>query len=303
MNIKEKNILGLVQILTAYFLAGSSIVAGRFLSGRIPVNLIVGISLTLGLLCMLPLQIQRRKELLLIDKRELALMFLQALSGIVLTRFFTMKGLGYITASGAAVINAATPVLMALSGVIFWNESFRWSHFTGLILLVGGISLLNREGFTDPASVTGFLFILGAVLGEVGMNSFRKMSRKKISSVTNTTVLFFMSLIMFLPFVMKELPVIHTLQTADILVLFYYGAGGSALAYIFWGAGVMKVTSIQAGVCSSMIPLSALLLSLLLLKESLTPVQSTGALLALLGMVVSGRKEGRFLMGRARDNM
>ncbi len=282
-------LLGTVEIVLALTLGGSSLVIGKLLAMRVPVFLTGALSLGIAFICMLPLQWFKRKELFQLNKKELGLMFLQALCGIVLFRVFTLYGLQRTSAINAGIITSTTPALMALFGIIFLKEKPTLNIYVGIVAAVGGLLLVNLYSMTvddNTFSLLGNSLIGLAVIGEVFLTIFRKSSSAKISSITNTTVLVFMSTCMFLPFVLLDLQYysINEMNGGDWGAVFYYGAIATTFAYILWGDGALRIPAATAGIASVAMPISAILLSALVLGEVLTLFQIVGCLLAICGI-------------------
>ncbi|MED4750460.1 DMT family transporter [Brevibacillus choshinensis] len=74
------------------------------------------------------------------------------------------------------------------------------------------------------------------------------------------------------------------------LALIWYGPFVTALAFIFWYAGIKRCHVSTAAALSGMMPFSALLLSVWLLGEQAGWQQWLGGLLVILGMVLIGRE-------------
>lgn len=287
----SKELIGIIEVLGAFTLAGSSIVMCKTLTHTIPPYVVAFLSLVVAMLILIPLQAKYMNELKRITKREFLLMILQACTGIVLTRVLTLYGLRYISAINTGLINSSTPAVMTLFSIFIFKEKPKLLSYTGLVFTVLGMIVINYFSISvseDKSSILGVILIFGAVISEVLMTVFRKMTRQNISSITNTTVLFIISIIILFPFVMFEL---HSfdfsiVNTKDITVIFLYGTFGSAFAYLLWGKGVLKVSTIKVGVGLAMIPLSAVVLSTILLKENFTIMHLIGALFCIGGIII-----------------
>ncbi len=103
-------------------LAGSTVVAGKLLSARVPVFLSVELTLLAALAAILPAQLTRRHELRQLGLRELGYMALQACFGIVLFRVLTLYGLRLTSAISAGVITSAAPAVMAVLAAVLLGE-------------------------------------------------------------------------------------------------------------------------------------------------------------------------------------
>ena len=160
---------GLIEVLCAMSIAGSTVVVGKLLSVRIPVFLAMELSLVAALVAILPAQIVHRRELRLLKGRELAYMFLQAFFGIVLFRALTLYGLRLTSAINAGVITSAAPAVMAVLAAVALRERIGTAGIAGVLLSVTGLLLVNLWGWsasTGAGYLAGNLLVLGAMLCE-----------------------------------------------------------------------------------------------------------------------------------------
>lgn len=287
--------LGTTEIVLAFSLAGSSIVVAKLLSLRVPVFTTGVLSLTIAFICMLPMQWTKRRELKQLNRNEIGLMILQALSGIVLFRIFTLYGLRYTSALDASIITAATPAVMAILSVVFLKERLNLNIVFGIIFALSALVLVNL-GNLKPGSSTGSFFgnmlIACAVFCESMLTIFRRFTKAQISSITNTTVLSFMSVLMMLPMAIIEMRTfdLNQMSMQDGLAIFYYGAVATAIAYILWGDGALRIPATYTGVACVSMPISAVFLSSLILGETLTVLHWGGCMLAVTGILCCNLK-------------
>jgi len=283
-----------VEVLLAMALAGSTVVAGKLLSARVPVFLSVELTLLAALAAILPAQLARRRELLRLGPRELGYMALQAFFGIALFRVLTLYGLRLTSALSAGVITSAAPAVMAVLAAVLLGERPGGRAVAGVALTVGGLVLVSAWGPgapAVPASLPGNLLVLGATVCEALLTIFRKRSGGAVGSVTNTTVLVGMSAAMLLPLAAADLRH-YCLARIDLVAwaaIVYYGAVATVLAYILWGRGALRIPASRTGVATAALPVTALVLSVLVLGEPLQVPHVTGCAAVVAGMIV-GRK-------------
>lgn len=284
----------MVEVVLAMALAGSSVVVGKLLSVRIPVFLSVELSLLAALAAILPAQIARRRELCLLGGRELALMFLQALFGLVLFRAFTLTGLRFTTAANAGVITSAAPAVMALMARVILGERMGRTGGIGVCLAVAGLLLINLFGIDagpGPGHMTGNLLVLAATVCEALLTIFRKTSGGRISSVTNTTILVGMSAVMMLPLALMDLKGFDLGRVGIVgwISVIYYGAFATVIAYILWGDGALRIPANRTGIATAALPVSALVLSALVLGEPLRLPHLAGCAAVIAGMIIGSK--------------
>jgi len=287
----RNEVRGLVEVVFAMMLAGSTVVVGKLLSTRVPVFLSVELTLCAALAAILPLQIARRRELRLLHARELLYMLLQAFFGIVLFRAFTLYGLRFTSALSAGVITSAAPAIMAVIAAVALGERLGRTQAIGVGLAVAGLLLINlwgHEPSEGSGSLVGNLLILAATVCEALLTVFRKSSGGRIGSVTNTTVLVGMSALMMLPFALLDLRsfALAHIGTVGWISIVYYGSVATVIAYILWGHGALQIPANRTGIATAALPVSALILSSLVLGEHLGPQHLVGCAAVIAGIIM-----------------
>ena len=79
------------------------------------------------------------------------------------------------------------------------------------------------------------------------------------------------------------------------IALIWYGLVVTALAFVFFYAGVKRCDAYTTAAFSGMIPLTSLLLSILLLRETIGLVQWTGGFLIISSMLMIGLKRRKII--------
>lgn len=297
---------GLLEVLLAMVLAGSSVVVGKVLSLRVPVFLAAELSLGAALVVLAPLQVARRRELRLLDRRELGWMFLQALFGMVLFRVLTLNGLRFITASQAGLITSASPAVMGVLSAMVMRERIGPLGLLGICLTAAGLLLANLPGLhaAQDRFLPGSLLVLGAVVCEALLTVFRKRSGGRIGSITNTTVLVAMSAAMLLPPALADLRgfPLSSLGTTEWAAMAYYGAVATVIAYVLWGHGALLIPASMTGMATAAMPVSALVLSAVILAEQLTLPAIAGCAAVVAGIITGSvrRSPGATFPTKAR---
>jgi drug/metabolite transporter (DMT)-like permease len=289
--VSRTEIRGLVDVVLAMSLAGTTVVVGKLLSVRVPVFLSMELSLCAALIAILPAQVVRRRELKLLTLRDLSYMFLQALFGIVLFRGLTLYGLRLTSAVSAGIITSAAPALMAVLAATVLRERIGRAGAAGVGLCVAGLLVVNlwgHAGQAGPGYLAGNLLVLGATVCEALLTILRKSSGGRVGSVTNTAVLIAMSAVMSLPMALLDLRGFRLSQVDLVgwLSVVYYGAVATNIAYILWGRGSLRISATMTGLATAALPVTALALSAIVLGERLGPVHLLGCAAVIAGIVI-----------------
>lgn len=280
----------ITMLVAAMGLAGSSVVAGKMLCNTSPVFVTTFLSLLVAFMAMVPLMAGRFHELLALTRDQLIYLILQGVCGIVLFRIFILYGLQSTSAVQAGIITGTTPAVLALLSILLLGERPDLRKIATVLLAMAGCVILNLFSAADEAnraSLIGGLLVLAAVCSECLFTIFRKRISDTVSATTNTTVLIFFSMLIVALPAYVQAQEMNALSTGDMLAIVYYGLFATVLAYLLWTGAVGDVDGSTAGVCSSAMPASSMLLAVLVLGEQLHWYHLFGCLMIISGIVLS----------------
>ncbi|WP_459928006.1 DMT family transporter [Desulfosporosinus burensis] len=294
---------GMIYLMGAFTLAGTSVIAARFVSGHLGTFTITATSLLLAILALLPLcRSNLRKTLQQMSARDWVTLLLQATFGIFLFRMFLLQGLLYTSSGEAGVLTGATPAATALFARFLLKEPLYKKSLFGIFSTIIGILLL--QGILLPGNaltmnhVIGNILVLCAAVCESLFNILSRISSLRIvaarslpiNPIVQTILVSGIALLLCLIPSLFEHPVLSlmSLGIKEWLALGWYGLFVTALAFIFWYAGIKRCTAYTAAAFSGMMPLTSLVLSVLILGERVALHQWSGGLLVVLGMLLIG---------------
>jgi len=222
-----------------------------------------------------PLLLKKEKGFPAIRKQDWVILFFQSLAGIFLFGIFLLYGLKFTTAAEAGVITSTTPAMVGLISFLFLKEKLTWNNGLGLALAIMGIMALNAAGTTAGVERglnpwLGNLLIFGAVVGEALFITLGKVISGRMSPLAVSTIVSLLGLLMFLP------PAIYeglsfdfaALNLIDWLLILYFGLVVTVVAFILWYFALAQVPASTAAVFSGVLPISAVMLSYIVLKEA-----------------------------------
>ncbi|WP_127590523.1 DMT family transporter [Paenibacillus lautus] len=297
---------GMLYLCGAFTLAGTSVITAWFLNGKLGTFTITAASLVLALLCMLPLC---RKELVKTVRqltfREWGVLFFQALLGMFLFRMLLLQGLLHTSTAEAGILTGATPAFTVMLAFGLLRESVNGNKLVGIVTTVVGIMII--QGVLTPGHafeaqhLYGNLLVLCAAWSESGFNLLSRIGsmqrtsspNKAIHPVVQTTLVSVIALMLCLIPAWFENPVasLAAIGLQEWLALVWYGPIVTAVAFMLWYAGIKRCHVSTAAAFSGMMPFTALLLSVIVLKESAGWEQWCGGILVILGMFLIGRQQ------------
>lgn len=296
---------GILFLMGAFMLAGTSVIAGRMAAATLGTFSIAAASLFFALIGLLPICGVRLGETVSAMKsRDWLSLFLQALFGIFLFRLFLLQGLVRTSAGEAGIITGATPAATALLAWLVLKEPLSKTRFLGIAGTIMGILVI--QGIFSPdvgfsrEHFLGNLLVLSAALCESQFNIISRIMGIRSSSnqspvsdpIVQTTLVAGIAFLLCLGPALAEQPA-QSLMRLDMIgwgALVWYGLFVTALAFIFWYSGIKRCDATVAAAFSGMMPLTALILSVLLLHEQPGWEQWVGGLLVTAGMALVGRE-------------
>lgn len=298
---------GMAFLAGAFFLAGTSVVTARFLSGKLGVFAVSAASLFFALAALLPFRIVNIiRTLRQYGPKDWLCMLFQALTGIVLFRMFLLLGLERTGTLEAGILTGATPAITVLLARIVLKEALGGFRLAGLACTCAGVILLQAD-FGKAAvfnweHLAGNALIFCAAFCESVFNVFsrreslrrRGNTAQSLNPLDRTACVTGIAFMLCLPPALLD-PASQGLfqpEGAVWLALIWYGVAVTALAFVFFYAGIQRCEAGTAAAFSGLMPLSTFLLSVFLLKENAGLMQCLGGLLVVSGILIISVREG-----------
>lgn len=195
-------------------------------------------------------------------------------------------------AIGTVVAIGSAPIF---SGLIEWlflklKPSRAWIMATALSVIGCALLFLNKDALTvNPVGVilslfAGFVFAIYTIIS--------KLLLGKVEAIPAVAMTFSISAIMLIPFLFV-FDSSWVVEPKNIGTIIYLGIMTTSAAYILYLFGLKKVPSSSAVTLSLGEPLTAAVLSVVIVGEVLSPISWLGVVLLLGGIIVltfSGRK-------------
>ena len=294
---------GSIYLFCAFTLAGTSVISARLVSDQLGTFTIAAASLFFAVIFLLPICRNKLMETIqVMEGKDWFLVILQALCGIFLFRMFLLQGLLHTSTGEAGILTGATPAVTALLARAALKEPVNRKSILGIACTILGILLI--QGILLPGSIftlghfVGNMLVLCAAASESlfnvisRVNSLRTVSLNKqpINPLVQTTLVSGIALFLCLIPALFEQPVqsLVSLGIKEWLALAWYGLFVTALAFIFWYAGIKRCPAYTAAAFSGMMPFTSLILSVIVLREHAGLQQWSGGLLVVLGMLLIG---------------
>lgn len=235
--------------------------------------------------------------------RDGPLLIGMALTGMVGFPILLYYALHFTTATNAALINGAGPLITAAMTALMLSERLRAGQFVGAILSLAGVALVIGVG-------PGGMFIAGINRGDaimllatalwslysiVGRAAMR--DRSNLSATTFATWFALPPLLAGAALEWRTTP--PALTPPGVLGVLYIGVFAAFAANVLWNEGVRRTGPTGAMAFYNMLPVYGVLLAALFLGERLAPLQVAGAGLVVAGGLISALWRASVLPKRA----
>ncbi|TQN44367.1 threonine/homoserine efflux transporter RhtA [Blastococcus colisei] len=245
-------------------------------------------------LLLAPLLIGQRQAFRGLSRRELASLGLITVFGMVGFTLFLLYGLSLTTGVAASVIMATTPAMTAVGAWLFFHEALTKLKVAALVLAFAGVAVVNGSQYGQggignwTSIVFGGLLVFGAVCCQALYTLAGKPAGEQLSPVQITGVTSAAAAVLFVPLALFQVGGFDASQveTSGLVALLWWGAGTLALGTLFMYSGMQTASGLIASAFTGVMPVSALVLSYVLLGEPFRWIHVLGFAVVVASIVV-----------------
>ncbi|MBK6929452.1 MAG: DMT family transporter [Saprospirales bacterium] len=213
-----------------------------------------------------------------------------ALTGIIAYNYFFFSALKILPASRASLLVALNPVMVLFAAALFFGETLRWVKVLGgLLALFGAVVVISRGdlGHIFDHFGPGEALALGcpATWAVYTLLSRHASGDGFTPLVTTTYVCLFGTLGLFPLALLDGLP-LWALPARIWGALAYLGLLGTVLGFVWYAEGIRTIGATRTAIFNNLVPVFGVLLSVLLLGETVSWVVVGGGLFVVLGVAV-----------------
>ncbi|MGL5797551.1 MAG: DMT family transporter [Cetobacterium sp.] len=174
------------------------------------------------------------------------------------------------------------PVIVVIMSVMFFREKLTLKQITCFVGSTAGLVLIIGFSSGGKNDMTGILFGLGAAILYATVILLNK-SIKGIDGITRTIFQFIAAILVLLPYVWgTEGFHIFQLSNLELINLLIVGVVHTGIIYVLYFSSLSELSGQEASVLSYLDPLFAVMISILLMGETITTTQLLGGLMILL---------------------
>lgn len=285
-------------VLTMFFWGGTFI-AGRTLAGTVPPANSAFLRFAIATLALAVLARLIDGKISIPPKNQwLSLLFL-GMTGVFSYNMLFFSGLQHIGAGRASLIIALNPLAITLAAVFFLGERLTLRKFFGIVISLSGALFVISNGHPTSIISGGFGQGEAAILGCVASwTAYSVIGRTVLKTLSPLAAVFYSSFVgsfLLFPFTFQHdlITTIFVYSATEWTSLIFLGLCGTAIGFSLYYQAIKKIGASRCSVFINLVPLFSILLSWLILKESIKPLVLVGGLILLTGVYLvnsSGKK-------------
>jgi len=224
-----------------------------------------------ALLFMVPMMLFKDAKAFKVTGKQFIQLALLGFTGIFAYSFFFFTGLRQVKASHGALIVALNPVLVMLISALIGKERISGIKILGLLISLAGTAIVIARGdILDLFTMFtwGDALMLGCPISWAFYTYFAKDALKFASPLQASTwaiLTGMMFIVFFVPFEPYPVNVDWTVWLAIV----YLGICGSVLGFVWYYEGIKAIGPVKTSAFNNLIPIFAMLLSVVLLGETI----------------------------------
>lgn len=286
MNTKSRYYLSAVA---AIFFWGSSFVATKLAYASFGPLTVCFLRFALSLLILKLVGIIRKDNKKL-EKQDVPVLLATGLLGISVYYACENYALTLTSASAASLISGAYPAITALIGALVYHVHVTKKQAAGIALAMAGIVILTSGGSFSGSNVRlgNAILIFDGFLWAF-YNFLIPHIRPAYSVLSITYYQTLLALPFLIPGLFLEGHASMTITPSAIWALLYLAVGCSVLAYLLYNFSLRGISPSAAAAIMNLMPVFGLLLSAIILNESITPASAAGGVIVILGVLLSAK--------------
>lgn len=281
---------------------GSATPISKIVTDAMPVFVASVLRVTLGAIALAPFAWRHPRRLPRLTAREWLFIALIALFGMFGFTVLMLYGMRMVSGVVGAIVMSTAPAVTAVASIVFMGEKATWRKLTAVALAVLGVLILHLDmddgsagGAGNVDLALGSLLVFCAVCCEAAYTLLGKRISESIDPVVAALLAAALALPLFLPFALWQW---DSFSIADVssrawFAVVWYGVGTLALGTWLWYAGVKRADGAVAAGFMGVMPVSALVLSYVLLGEPFESAHLAGFLVVFAGVALVSWEHAR----------
>lgn len=277
---------------------GGAFIAGRILAQSLPIMTAAFGRIFIASILLVIVVIKIEGSLPRLNRKQIFRTAILGFTGVFINNICFFGALARVPAGRTSLFVSLTPIVIAILAGFFFSERLGVRRWIGiLVALIGAIVVITRgdlvSGITDINQSIGLgeLMMIGAVFSWAAYTLISREVIETLSPIVATTYstlwgFFFLSIGALGEF--KDIDWV-LLDWRVWTSVFYLGAFGTVIAFIWFYEGIQAVGPSRTAIFSNLVPAFGVLFSVLLLGEPILISMVVGGLITALGVSLVNR--------------
>jgi len=228
------------------------------------------------------------------------ILFIAGLSGPFISQILQYIGLGMTTAGDALLLLNLTPIFAVILAAPLLKEKITLDKFLGLLIATVGACFIVLNTSPDYAVidlqriigdiiviVSTLFFAINGIAGKIAIKY------ENAVSVTFYSTLFAIPFIWLSAVLLEDVTVLFTMSTEAWLVVTWIATVNTVVAFILYYESMKYIEAGRVQITLNLIGVWGVLMSIIVLQESVSLLQITGGFLTIIGVVIAQMTQGR----------
>ena len=298
-NLSAMTPLLALKLVMVAALWGGTFIAGRIVAQSLPLMTAAFARFFVASILLVIVAVKMEGKLPRLNRGQVLLTAVLGLTGIFIYNICFFGALARVPAGRTSLFVSLTPIVTAILAVLIFSERLGLRRWIGIVVaLLGAIVVITRGdligGIADISQSLGLgeLMMLGAVLSWA---TYTLISRKVLETLSPIVATTYGTL---WGFVFLSIGAVGEFKEIDWILLdwriwtsvFYLGAFGTVLAFIWYYQGIQTVGPSRTAIFTNLVPAFGVLFSAALLDELILISMVVGGLIAALGVALVNKK-------------
>ena len=294
----QSNASAYIKLILCALFWGATFIAGRIAVQSMPPLTIATGRFLVALVLLLLIAWRLEGGLPKLSRRQLWVTLALGLTGIAIYNVFFFGALQRIPAGRTALLVALSPILTAVTVALLMKENlgpYRWGGIA--LALIGTLTIVTQGDILSQTNqlLTSFgwgeLCMLAAIVSWVSYTVISRFALRGLTPIAATTYATLWGTLILGLAALTEIQTLRAdmLNWQTILSIFYLGSFGSAIAFIWYNEGVKKIGPARTVVFTNLVPVFGLLLSYLILDESIYVSMVVGGAIVIAGVTLTNQ--------------
>lgn len=279
----------MIAVIAAVCLWGSSFIGSKIALQAFSPLLLCLVRFSISVLILIICRLMK-KDFVRPSLHDLKYICLSAFTGISVYHALECIAVNMTSASDASLISAAFPLIMIAVGAVLFRLTVTKREIFGIMIASAGVVIVTVSGSDGSGSAAGnILMVICGFLWAFYSYLTQKISR----DCPEFTITYFQMLsgaVFFIPLLFLEKPAAVGITPQVTTAVLFLAICCSLLALVLYNYGLRGVKASTAASLMNLMPAAGVVLSALILHETITAKQIIGGLIIFAGVYITVRK-------------